>query len=167
MTQCSVLILSDSHSYKGIEFFDDLPKIPDEIWHAGDIGNIEVLDRLKEFNVPVRAVSGNIDDVTVRNECPEYLSFQIQGLQVLMIHIGGRPGKYNPRATELIRAVKPDLFICGHSHICRAEWDKKYDMMYINPGAIGKHGFHKFRTCLLLEIENGKPKTLKVLEYKR
>ncbi len=161
-----VLIISDSHSYAGTEFMDDLDFVPDEIWHAGDIGSFEVVNTYSAL-APLRAVYGNIDDREIRATFPEVQTFDYLGLKVVMIHIAGPRGKYNPRVRSLIEQHRPDIFICGHSHICVAGFDKKYRHLHINPGAFGKHGFHKLRTCIVLTINKGKPSNLKVLEYPR
>nr|MBS0038039.1 metallophosphoesterase family protein [Saprospiraceae bacterium] len=165
-TTKSVLILSDSHAHTELDFLEDLEVVPDQIWHAGDIGDLLVTDKLAAI-APTKAVYGNIDGMEIRRCFPEYECFRSGGLKVLMIHIGGRPGRYSPQATKLIQSLKPDIFICGHSHICRVERDKRFGMLYINPGAIGISGFHKFRTCILLRIEKGKPSSIRVLEYPR
>ncbi|TVR82152.1 MAG: metallophosphoesterase [Saprospirales bacterium] len=162
----NVLIVSDTHSYSELSFVNDLPEAPDEIWHAGDIGSMDVVDAYKKI-APFRVVYGNIDSALIRSEVPESLIFSICGLKVLMIHIGGKPPRYNRRAKQLIDEVKPDIFVCGHSHICRVERDQKNNLLFINPGAIGIYGFHQFRTCIFLKILNGKPSRLKVLEYPR
>ena len=161
-----VLILSDSHSWSGLHFLKDLERMPDQIWHAGDIGKLEVTDKLAEI-APLRAVYGNIDDAEIRRCFPEYDFFKYQGLRILMTHIGGKTGSYNRRVNELIKKYRPNIFICGHSHICKVERDRKNNLLYINPGAIGIQGFHKFRTCILLKISEGKPSALRVLEYPR
>ena len=135
-----VALLSDTHSHidaSWLKYFESC----DEIWHAGDFGNIEVLDYLKEIK-PVRAVWGNIDGHLLRAELPEVNIFEVEGMKVMMIHIGGYPGKYESRARRLIEFHRPGLFICGHSHILRVIYDKKYEMLTMNPGAAGIHGFH-------------------------
>lgn len=162
----NILILSDSHSYTGEDYWDKIDVKVDEIWHAGDIGSLEVTDALK-LRAPLRAVYGNIDGTEIRAEFPGYLFFETAGLKVLMLHIGGRPGRYNAKSRKLIEEYKPDIFVCGHSHICLVEKVKKYDLLHINPGAIGKHGFHQFRTCLLLAVIDSKPSKLKLIEFPR
>lgn len=162
----NILILSDSHSHAETDFMEDLEVVPDQIWHAGDIGDLRVTDKLAGI-APLKAVYGNIDGMEIRRSFPEFDFFRYCGLKILMIHIGGRPGKYSTIASQLIHSLKPDIFICGHSHICRVERDKRYGMLYINPGAIGISGFHKFRTCILLRVEDGKPSSIRVLEYPR
>jgi len=155
-------LISDTHSYidpQWEQYFNSC----DEIWHAGDIGSVEVLDYLHKLK-PVRAVFGNIDNKDIRQELPEILNFSLQGVKILITHIGGYPGKYNPVATGLILENKPDLFICGHSHILRVIYDHKYKMLTMNPGAAGIHGFHQIKTILRFSIEGGRIKDAEVVE---
>ncbi|MCA0332758.1 MAG: metallophosphatase family protein [Bacteroidetes bacterium] len=157
-----VALLSDTHSHidaSWLKYFESC----DEIWHAGDFGNIEVLDYLKEIK-PVRAVWGNIDGHLLRAELPEVNIFEVEGMKVMMIHIGGYPGKYESRARRLIEFHRPGLFICGHSHILRVIYDKKYEMLTMNPGAAGLHGFHKIKTLLRFSIIGGKIFDAEVVE---
>ena len=135
----------------------------DEIWHAGDIGNLAVTDALQRIK-PVRAVYGNIDDHVIQQEYPLNTRFFCEGVEVLMTHIGGYPPKYNARTIEELRANPPTLFICGHSHILKVMRDKKLDVLHMNPGAVGHHGFHVMRTLLRFDIEEGRPKNLEVIE---
>ena len=158
-------LLSDTHGYlhpRVSVFFKDC----DEIWHAGDIGNIETLDKLSTI-APVRAVYGNIDGGTLRHELNEYEFFTIDGLSVLIIHIGGYPGRYDSYARQLISDLKPGLFISGHSHILKVIPDKKRELLHINPGAAGKIGLHQVITMVKLVIESGKVKDLEIFESKR
>ena len=155
-------VISDTHGYidQGIlEFLDRC----DEIWHAGDIGNPFILRKLEEL-APVRAVYGNIDGMDIRAECPWMQAFDCKGLSVLMVHIGGKPGKYQQEALEHIRQKKPGLFICGHSHILKIQYDKQHGMLFVNPGAAGKSGFHKVRTALRFEVEEKEIKNMEVYE---
>ncbi len=157
-----VALLSDTHSHidaSWLKYFESC----DEIWHAGDFGNIEVLDYLKEIK-PVRVVWGNIDGHVLRAELPEVNIFEVEGMKVMMIHIGGYPGKYESRARRLIEFHRPGLFICGHSHILRVIYDKKYEMLTMNPGAAGIHGFHKIKTLLRFSIIGGKIFDAEVVE---
>ncbi|HMT76795.1 MAG TPA: metallophosphoesterase family protein [Saprospiraceae bacterium] len=157
-----VALLSDTHSHidaSWLKYFESC----DEIWHAGDFGNIEVLDYLKEIK-PVRAVWGNIDGHLLRAELPEVNIFEVEGMKVMMVHIGGYPGKYESRARRLIEFHRPGLFICGHSHILRVIYDKKYEMLTMNPGAAGIHGFHKIKTLLRFSIIGGKIFDAEVVE---
>lgn len=155
-------LISDTHSYiddRILELFQDC----DEIWHAGDIGDLAVTDALRTV-APVRGVYGNIDDHKIRSEFPLHERFAVQGLRVWMTHIGGRPGKYDHRIREQLFAYKPDLFICGHSHICKVQHDPKIQGLYMNPGAAGVKGFHKVRTLLRFQINGGKPDKLELVE---
>lgn len=156
-------LISDTHSFldpKVFEVFKDV----DEIWHAGDIGDISVADQLNAFK-PFYAVYGNIDDKTVRMDYPLNLVLQREGLKILMTHIGGYPGNYEPKARRKIEEEQPDIFICGHSHILRVAKDPKYNnMLAMNPGAAGVHGFHKVKTLLRFNLNNGKIENLEAIE---
>lgn len=138
----------------------------DEVWHAGDIGNLEVTDAIKKMK-PLRAVYGNIDNAEARSEFPLDLRFMCEGVSVWITHIGGYPGRYNQRIRGAIRENPPRLFITGHSHILKVMNDKKLKLLHMNPGAIGKHGFHKARTMLRFEIDGKEIKNLEVIEFKR
>lgn len=155
-------LLSDTHGWLEERVFHHFAAC-DEIWHAGDIGQSEVTDRLAAFK-PLRAVYGNIDGAILRRTYPENLHFEMAGLQVFMTHIGGYPGKYPARIREQIVAEKPGLFICGHSHILKVMPDKQYNLLHINPGAAGNHGFHQVKTLVRFEIENGKIGQLQAIE---
>jgi putative phosphoesterase len=155
-------LLSDTHSYFPEEVFKYFGEA-DEIWHAGDIGSLEVTDKLKAFK-PIRAVYGNIDDHTARNEFNETEIFEIDGFKVLLTHIAGRPGKYQRNIDKLISETKPNLVICGHSHTLLVQFDKQLNTLWMNPGACGTHGFHKIRTFLRFEINNGKIENLEAIE---
>jgi uncharacterized protein len=156
-------LISDTHSYldpRVFEFFDSC----DEIWHAGDIGNNQVIEQLQAFR-PTKAVFGNIDDLDIRSQFPEDLVFEIENLKVLMTHIAGRPSTYNPRVRNLILLNQPNLLICGHSHILSVIKDRKREnLVFINAGAAGKQGFHKMRTLLKMTLDNGKITNLEVFE---
>jgi putative phosphoesterase len=155
-------LLSDTHSYldeKILDYFEEC----DEIWHAGDIGDVSVADQLEAFR-PFRAVYGNIDDEKVRVRYPENLRFECEGMDVFMTHIGGYPGRYNKRVREILQEDPPDLYICGHSHILKIMPDKKLDLLHINPGAYGIHGFHKVRTIVRFTIKEAKIEDLEVIE---
>ncbi len=157
-----ILLLSDTHS-----FIDDqilkYVKQADEVWHAGDIGDLRVTDTLKKHK-PLRAVFGNIDGKEARAEFPLDLKFEDQGVSVWMTHIGGYPHRYNQRVREALKANPPNLFICGHSHILKVQYDNKLNIMHFNPGAAGKVGFHKVRTMLRFELVTGEIKNLEVIE---
>ena len=143
-------------------FFNDC----DEIWHAGDIGNIETLDNLKEFK-PLKAVYGNIDDHKIRSVTEEHILFNTENVKVLIIHTGGYPGKYSRTAYHLIKKNKPKLFISGHSHILKVIPDKANNLLHINPGAAGNYGFHKVITILKFIIDNDNIKDMEILEIDR
>ena len=152
-------ILSDTHGViipQVYSFFKDV----DEIWHAGDIGNIETAEQLEAFK-PFRAVHGNIDNHLVRLQYPEDQYFQIEGIHVYMTHIGGYPGHYLPEIRTILQDKKPELYICGHSHILKVIYDDKLNLLHINPGAAGNSGFHKNITMVRLTIDG---KTFKDLE---
>ena len=155
-------LLSDTHSWLDPRLFDHFSKC-DEIWHAGDFGDIQISDDLSLFK-PLRAVYGNIDNHEVRIVHPENLVFTIEGLKVVLTHIGGYPGHYAPDAKLLIEEHRPGLFICGHSHICKVMRDEKYNLIHINPGAAGKHGLHKIRTAARFAVAGGKIKELEIIE---
>ncbi len=160
-----VSLLSDTHS-----FIDDqilrLCEKSDEIWHAGDIGTLEVTDTLKTV-APVKAVFGNIDGASIRAEWPLNLRFMAEQVDVWITHIGGYPGRYSPVVKPEIYNSPPKLFICGHSHILKVIPDKKLSLLHMNPGAIGKHGFHNVRTMLRFKIEGERIFDLEVVELKR
>lgn len=158
-----ILLLSDTHSYIDEQILKHA-KAADEVWHAGDIGCLNVTDALKSAS-NLKAVYGNIDDAKVRNEFPEHLKFNCEGINVWITHIGGYPPKYNMRTRAEIKLNPPDLFICGHSHILKVMPDKNLNLIHMNPGAVGKHGFHKKRTMLRFKISESQIKDLEVIEY--
>ncbi len=138
-------------------------KKADEIWHAGDIGNLVVTDTLQKLK-PLRAVYGNIDDHKAQLEFPLDNKFMCEGVAVWITHIGGYPNRYNPRIKEEIKKNTPKLFITGHSHILKVMWDKKLNLLHMNPGACGKHGFHQIRTMLQFVIDGDSIKDLEIIE---
>jgi len=160
-----ILLLSDTHSYIDTQILKHV-KAADQVWHAGDIGSLKVTDTIKRLT-PIKAVYGNIDAPNVRNEFPLDCRFICSGMDVWITHIGGYPEKYHPRIRNVISQNPPDLFISGHSHILKVMNDSKLKLLHMNPGAIGKHGFHKKRTMLRFEIEEKKVKNLEVIEYDR
>lgn len=160
-----ILLLSDTHSHIDDAVLNHV-KQADEVWHAGDIGDLKVTDAIKALK-PLRAVWGNIDNDKARAEFPENNRFTIEGVDVWITHIGGYPNRYNIRIREEIKANPPKLFICGHSHILKVMQDKKLGLLHMNPGAIGIHGFHNVRTMLRFTIDNGKIDNLEVIEYPR
>lgn len=155
-------MLSDTHSHID-ERIIHYASMADEIWHAGDIGTIKVTDDLKQLK-PLRAVYGNIDDAEIRKEFPLNNRFICEGVDVWITHIGGYPGKYSPAVRDAIKANPPKLFICGHSHILKVMNDNNLGLLHMNPGAAGKHGFHKKRTMLRFELSAGEIKNLEVIE---
>jgi putative phosphoesterase len=155
-------LLSDTHSYLDPKVFHHF-KDCDEVWHAGDIGNQEVLDQLEAFK-PLRIVYGNIDDHQLRARTPLNAVFIVDGLKVYITHIGGYPGRYTPRVRKILDEEKPGLYICGHSHILKIMPDPKRGLIHMNPGACGKHGFHKLRTLIRFRIEAGKLHDVEVIE---
>lgn len=159
------MLLSDTHSHIDNDILK-YAKQADEVWHAGDIGNLTVTDTLQKLK-PLRAVYGNIDNDEARREFPLHNRFICEGVDVWITHIGGYPGRYDKRIREEIYKNPPKLFICGHSHILKVMPDKKTGLLHMNPGAIGKHGFHTVRTMLRFEIDKGNIKNLEVIEFKR
>ena len=155
-------LISDTHGYLDPKVHDYFAEM-DEVWHAGDIGDPAVLDELEE-RYHLRAVHGNIDGTAIRARAPEDQRFNQEGAQVWMTHIGGKPGKYRERVREGFEKERPDIFICGHSHILKVEYDQKEELLYLNPGAAGKEGFHQVRTLLRFKLENGKPFDMEAIE---
>lgn len=160
-----ILLLSDTHG-----FIDDkilkYVKQADQVWHAGDIGNLDVTDAIVALK-PLKAVYGNIDDATIRSEFPEDIRFKCEGVDVWMIHIGGYPSHYNPKIKERIKNNPPKLFICGHSHILKVKWDRSLNLLHINPGAAGQFGIHSVRTMLRFVIDQDEIKELEIIEIEK
>lgn len=155
-------ILSDTHGFVPSQlyrFFDEC----DEIWHAGDWGNPEIFFEMQRFK-PLKTVWGNIDGTVLRHEMPEILHFKVEGLKVLLLHIGGYPGNYSPQGLRLIKEHTPDVMVCGHSHILKVMRDKQFNLMHFNPGAAGYKGFHTKCTALRLNINEDKLSNLEVWE---
>lgn len=157
-----ILLLSDSHSYID-ERILDYAKNADEIWHCGDFGNLEVIEKLEQIK-PLRGVYGNIDGTEIRKIFPEVLRFKCEEVEVMMIHIGGYPNKYTPLAKKEIEKKAPKLFISGHSHILKAMYDQKNNLLHLNPGAIGKVGWHQMRTMMRFEVNGDQIENLEVIE---
>ena len=157
-----IILLSDTHGFVDQKILKYAAQA-DEVWHAGDIGTQEVIDQLQKVK-PFRAIYGNIDGHTIRKQYPEYLAFECEGLNVLITHIAGYPNRYTAKAKSLIQKFKPELFICGHSHILKVMHDRTFGHLHMNPGAVGISGFHKVRTLLRFEIENGKIKNVEAVE---
>jgi hypothetical protein len=156
-------LLSDTHSFLDPKIFDYF-KNCDEIWHAGDIGTMQLANDLAAFK-PLKAVYGNIDDKNIQARFPEDLRFTCEGMHIWMTHIGGAPPNYNPRVNKELKLFIPDIFICGHSHICRVKKDtNKNNMLYVNPGAAGNHGFHAIKTIIRMELVESKIKSMEVIE---
>ena len=157
-----ILLLSDTHSYIDDQILKFVNQA-DEVWHAGDIGDLKVTDTIKKLK-PLRAVYGNIDNKDARMEFPLDYKFTIENVSVWMTHIGGYPNKYNQRIREEIQLNPPKIFISGHSHILKVQFDKKLNLLHLNPGAAGNHGFHKVKTMLRFSLEKGEIKDLEVIE---
>ncbi|WP_372975923.1 metallophosphoesterase [Muriicola sp.] len=157
-----ILLLSDTHGYLD-EAICKYARQADEIWHAGDIGTLEVADRLSAIK-PLRAVYGNIDNAVLQKEFPLDARFTCEGVDVWITHIGGYPNRYSPRVKNKMAENPPKLFISGHSHILKVMWDKKLELLHMNPGACGKQGFHQVRTMLRFQIDQEKIENLEVIE---
>lgn len=158
-------VLSDTHGLldkRVLGHFKDV----DEIWHAGDIGSEDVLRHLREFK-PTRAVFGNMDSGDVRYSLSEFYRFKVEDVSVLMTHIGGYPGHYNPWLIPMFRKEPPDLFVCGHSHILKVQYDSVFKMLTMNPGAAGKQGWQPCQTLLRFSIDGKEIKDLEVIELER
>jgi len=157
-----ILLLSDTHGH-----IDDAilkyAKQADEVWHAGDIGSLRVTDTIEKIK-PLKGVYGNIDDHVLQKEFPLNNRFMCEGVDVWITHIGGYPPNYNAKVKLEIKANPPKLFICGHSHILKVMWDKKLNVLHMNPGACGKHGFHQVRTMLRFVVDREDIKDLEIIE---
>ena len=155
-------ILSDTHGMLDDRILEHFANC-DEIWHAGDWGSLDVVNRLQAFK-PLRGVWGNIDGYDIRCLFPQHNRFMCEGVKVWLTHIGGYPGNYDPLVRPDIFQQPPKLFVCGHSHILKVQHDKKLDLLHINPGAAGKYGFHKVQTLVRVEIDGEKIQNLEVIE---
>lgn len=155
-------LLSDTHGYLDPEIFKVFAPC-DEIWHAGDVGDIDIIDRLEAFK-PTIGVYGNIDNASIRATWPLDILQEREGVKIFMTHICGKPYKYYKRAREIIGMEKPNLVICGHSHILKVMYDKKLNHLHMNPGACGHHGFHIMRTALRFDLMEGKITNAEVIE---
>jgi uncharacterized protein len=158
-------LLSDTHCHLPDRLFHHFEAC-DEIWHAGDIGSIETLEAIEKWK-PVIAVFGNIDGQKVRSAVPEIQQFRCEGVDVLIKHIGGYPGRYDRSVQSLIQLHPPGLFISGHSHILKVMHDKKYNLLHINPGAAGNTGLHKVKTIVRFTIEGEDIHDLEVIELEK
>lgn len=155
-------LLSDTHSYLDPKVFTYFEHC-DEVWHAGDLGTIDIVDQLNQFKKS-RIVFGNIDGHVIRATVNETEVFQVEEHKILMTHIVGKFGSYNSNVRDLLVKGKPSILICGHSHLLKVAFDKKYNLLYINPGACGKNGFHTVRTIIRFAIDGKEIKNLEVIE---
>lgn len=157
-----ILLISDTHGYLDDAILEHI-KQSDEVWHAGDIGTIEIADQISHLK-PLRAVYGNIDGHVIRSAYPQDLIFTCEGLKVFITHIGGYPTRYSKGIKEKLIIHRPELFICGHSHILKIMRDQSHQLLHMNPGAAGVHGFHKMRTMVRFNIDKGKIQDVEVIE---
>lgn len=157
-----ILLISDTHNYLDERFVPHF-KRADEIWHAGDIGSLKIIDQLKKYS-KVKAVWGNIDNSKIRSELKKSLFFKCEEVKVMITHIGGYTGKYTDEVQKNIQKKKPDLFICGHSHILKIVYDKKNKLLHMNPGSIGDFGIHKVKTALSFYVEKKRIHNLNIIE---
>ena len=155
-------MLSDTHGFLDEAVFTYFSEC-DELWHAGDFGTVEILDQLKAFK-PTRGVYGNVDGAKLRTELPQDLAWECEGVEVYMTHIGGYPGNYDSRAKLQLARLRPDLFICGHSHILKVMRDPAVALLHMNPGACGHHGWHAIRTLLRFTVETEKISGVEAIE---
>ncbi len=155
-------LMSDTHGYIDPKIYEYFKGV-DEIWHAGDVGTIDVIDELRKFK-PLRGVYGNIDDYIIRKELPEFNRFKCEDVEVLITHIGGKPGNFSIPATTELNKKAPKLFICGHSHILLVKMDPRYKMLCMNPGACGFKGFHSVKTILRFSITGDRIHDLEAIE---
>jgi putative phosphoesterase len=155
-------LISDTHGFLDARLFELFSEV-DEVWHAGDIGDDNVISDLEAFK-PCRAVFGNIDDWNIRLKLTEHQRFDFEGVKVWMTHIGGYPGKYSPLVKHDLFQSPPDLFICGHSHILKVMYDKNLQCLHVNPGAAGRSGLHQVRTAIRFGVEQGQVQDLEVIE---
>lgn len=155
-------LLSDTHGFLDPKIYEHFKDV-DEIWHAGDIGSLSVLDELKKFK-PTRIIFGNIDETEIRSETKETETFEIESLKILMTHIAGRPGRYAKNIPELLEIEKPNIFVCGHSHILLVQQDKRFNTIWLNPGACGIKGFHSIKTLLRFNLHKGKVSQMEAIE---
>jgi putative phosphoesterase len=155
-------LLSDTHSFLDERIFQYFKDV-DEIWHAGDWGSSAVANQLENFK-PIRGVYGNIDDFSIRKRFPEKIRFFCEDVEVVMVHIGGYPNRYNASIKSELFKNPPKIFISGHSHILKVQYDKVLDLLHINPGAAGKQGFHSVQTIIRFEIDKAVIQNLEVIE---
>lgn len=155
-------LLSDTHSDLPESVFHHFSEV-DEIWHAGDIGDPRVTDRLAAFK-PLRAVYGNIDDAGIRSQFPEFNRFRIEDVEILITHIAGKPGRYNSRLLAELNRATPRIVVCGHSHILLVQHDPRFNLLWLNPGACGDKGFHKVKTLLRFAIDGNRILNMEAIE---
>jgi uncharacterized protein len=160
-----IALISDNHSYQGEDTTQNLRDV-DEIWHAGDIGNLSSIEEMTKI-AKFTGVYGNIDGAETRLIYPENQFFECEGMQIFMTHIGGYPGSYTPRVKKILKDHRPNIYVCGHSHICKVMPDKDLQLLHMNPGAYGHHGFHVMRTILKFSIHKGKIENLRAVELGR
>ena len=165
METMKIGVISDTHNTFD-SCLEEFLRPCDEVWHAGDFGSVEIADRIAAFK-PLRAVYGNIDGGVMRRMYNDINLFEVDGVKVLMTHIGGYPRHYASKALQHIHMSRPKLFIAGHSHILKVIYDPVYDMLHINPGAAGKYGVHTVRTAIRFDIEAGEIKNLEIGEWKK
>ncbi len=157
-----ILLISDTHNYVDSKLAKYIDTV-DEVWHAGDVGTISVCDEIAKLK-PLKAVFGNIDGQDVRSSYPENNIFMCEKVKVFITHIGGYPNRYNLEAKKIIEQERPNLFICGHSHILKVMFDKKYNLLHLNPGACGVQGFHQIKTILRFAIDGTEIKNMEIIE---
>ena len=157
-----ILLISDTHSFLDDKLIKHINEA-DEVWHAGDIGNIELTDRIKALK-PLQAVYGNIDGAELRKEFKKNLIFYCENVKVFITHICGQPTNYLKEVKDILELEKPKIFICGHSHILKVMYQNKYEALHLNPGACGKHGFHQIKTALRFVIDKDDIKDLAIIE---
>jgi putative phosphoesterase len=160
-----ILVLSDTHGYIDDRILD-FAKNSDEVWHVGDFGSIEVLEKLEKTSF-FRGVYGNIDNYSIRKSLSEYEIFEVEKLKVLLIHIAGNSKNLSSKVENLISYHKPNILVCGHSHILKVEYLKSKNILYLNPGAAGKYGFHKIRTMIKFEVINQAIEKMNIIELGR
>jgi uncharacterized protein len=155
-------LMSDTHSFLDPRVFEHFADV-DEIWHAGDFGSVELIEKLEAFK-PLRGVFGNIDGQDIRARFPENLCWDTEGVKIFMTHIGGYPSRYVARVKTLLKAEQPDLYICGHSHILKIMPDPSLQLLHINPGACGNEGWHKVKTLVRFSILEQRVQNLEIVE---
>lgn len=158
-------VISDTHGTFDAPLREFLRDV-DEIWHAGDVGSLELADEIASFK-PLKAVYGNIDGGVTRRVLSEFNCFECEGKRVLITHIGGYPRHYSPQAVQRILQLRPDIFVAGHSHILKVIYDPIYNLLHINPGAAGCYGFHKVRTAIRFTIDGTDIRDMEIGEWPR